>query len=160
MVSFQTLPAEILFKIARNVGGAYLRARVDRILLCKSWYNVTRSIVWEDITLSIDSFERYLQAPTNMQSIVQSRVKSLSISGRYDNIAITLPPPSETETAHQESQHLANHRISLSALNTTLCNSLTTFSTTLLPQAHNLHTFTLKLSSQSTIFTEADTKKT
>ncbi|PVH74569.1 hypothetical protein DL98DRAFT_604223 [Cadophora sp. DSE1049] len=159
MLSFQNLPAEILFKIAQNVGGAYLRFRVDRILLCKSWYSVTQSVLWDDIDLSIDSFERYLQAAIDTQSFIRSRAKSLSISGTHDNFTITLLPPSETEIDHQETLCLAKHRTLLLARYTTLCNSMTTFSTTL-PKMHKLRTFTLKLSSQSTVYTEPDNQNT
>ncbi|KAK0124600.1 hypothetical protein ONS95_009549 [Cadophora gregata] len=155
MLSFQTFPAEVLFKIARNVGGDYLRARVDRVLLCKSWYSVTQSVVWDDVDLSIKCFERYFQAPTSTQSFIQSRVKSLSISDVYDNNSTTLPQLAEKGIISLESYLLAKQRTLLLSRNITLGNAVAAFSTSL-RQMHKLQTFTLRLSSGSTIYIEPD----
>ncbi|KAG4441074.1 hypothetical protein IFR05_003428 [Cadophora sp. M221] len=154
MLSFQTLPAEVLLMIAQYLGGAYLRAEVGRILLCRTWYSVTQSVAWEVVGFSINTFESFLQAPTTIQSFIHSRVKNLSISGPYDT---NIPFQTQTtETDTQETWRVAKLRSLLQARNTTLCTSLTSFSTTTLPQMHKLHTFALNISSQSTIYTETD----
>ncbi|KAH7360857.1 hypothetical protein BKA65DRAFT_591843 [Rhexocercosporidium sp. MPI-PUGE-AT-0058] len=154
MLSFQKLPAEILLIIAQCLGGVYLLAQVDRILLCKAWYSVTQSVAWEVINLSINNFERFSRAPTDIQHFIRSRVKDLSISGSYDTNVTFQTQNSETGT--QETWRVAKLRSLLQAHNTTLCTSLKDFSTITLPQMQRLHTFALKISSESTIYTETD----
>ncbi|KAL5326621.1 hypothetical protein ACEPPN_004308 [Leptodophora sp. 'Broadleaf-Isolate-01'] len=117
-------------------------------------YSITQSVTWEDVDLSISNFEQFLQAPTAIQSFIQNRVKDLSISGPYDTNVTFQTQGSETST--QETWRVAKLRSLLQARNTTLCTSLTNFSTTTLPQMHKLHTFALKISSQSTVYTETD----
>jgi hypothetical protein len=38
MLSLDKLPAEIIHLIVQFVGGGYLHARVDRLLVCKTWF--------------------------------------------------------------------------------------------------------------------------
>lgn len=83
MLSFDTLPPEIILLIARFVGGGYFRAGADRLLVCKAWlvllvrvsiltwtdpnpsirYKVAQSVAFEDLALTIDMLQRFWRLP-------------------------------------------------------------------------------------------------
>ncbi|KAL2074160.1 hypothetical protein VTL71DRAFT_7938 [Oculimacula yallundae] len=154
MPSFQSLPAEVLLMVAQILGSTYLRARTDRVLLCKAWYSITQSVAWEVVDLSIANFEKFLHAPITIHSFIRSRVKELSISGPYDDI--TSSPCQNGETDAEETWRVAKLRNLLQARNKTLCTSLACFSTNTLPNLHRIHSFSLGITSRSNIYTEVD----
>ncbi|KAI9050187.1 hypothetical protein LZ554_006328 [Drepanopeziza brunnea f. sp. 'monogermtubi'] len=151
MPSLDSLPAETLLIIARILGAAYLRGRVDHILLFRSWYSVTQSVAWEDVALSLSALTGFLQAPPDMQSFIRSRVKHLSISGSYSipnehhHLASS---QSVSDLAHTEMQKRARRRTQQHVRSTELCSALAIFSTGL-AQMRKLRTFRLALSCDS-----------
>ncbi|EKD20272.1 uncharacterized protein L3040_007283 [Drepanopeziza brunnea f. sp. 'multigermtubi'] len=148
MPSLDSLPAETLLIIARILGGAYLRGRVDHILLFRSWYSVTQSVAWEDVALSLSTLTGFLQAPPDVQSFIRSRVKHLSISGSYsipNELHHLASRQSVSDPAHTEAQKRARWRTQQHARSTELSSALAAFSTGL-AQMRKLRTFRLALS--------------
>jgi len=95
---FDALPAEVLFYIAKFLGSHYLRVRADRLLLFKDWFvsltdasidyrankpfnrfQVAQLVGFEDLTITIRSPQRFLEAPYSSHTLVQSCVRRLSI---------------------------------------------------------------------------------
>ncbi|OWP05394.1 hypothetical protein B2J93_8337 [Marssonina coronariae] len=158
MASLDILPTEILLKIAQFLGGAYLRGRVDRILLFREWYSVTQSVVWENTSLSMAKFEGLLTAPNYIQAFIRSRVKQLSISG---SCSIPLESVQRTDDHHTIQSYSSNTlykaklRAQSNARSTKLCNAFALFSDSL-SQMSKLKTFHLELFSGLAHYTETD----
>ncbi|KAJ5725919.1 uncharacterized protein N7483_007276 [Penicillium malachiteum] len=58
-VSFQTLPVEILFMIAEDVGCAKMRRMKDcSLTVCSAWYAVAIQVLYENFQLTAETFQR------------------------------------------------------------------------------------------------------
>jgi hypothetical protein len=146
MPSLDSLPAEVLLAIARFVGGGYLRARTDRLLVCKAWfaslsisvwdwsntlsrYGSARSVAFEDLYLTVETLQHFLAAPDRTHDLVKTSVRKLFIAGEhidaYNEMGATLHGKAE--------KWIVN-----------VCESLLSF-TTHLPQMAGLWSFRLEL---------------
>jgi hypothetical protein len=148
---FDALPAEVLFCIAKFLGNHYLRVRTDRLLLFKDWfesltdasidykankqfnrYQVAQLVAFEDLTITIRSLQRFLEAPYNAHTLVQSCVRRLSVEGIHlygDDSQEGLQYPLDDQISSQ---------------NIECCQSLNCLAT-LIPEMASLHTFRLKI---------------
>ena len=144
------LPAEVLFCIAKFLGSHYLRVRTDRLLLFKGWlypsnasidykankqfnrYQVAQLVAFEDLTITIRSLQRFLEAPCSAHTLVQSCVRRLSVEGIHlygDDSQEGLQAPLDDQFSSQYIE---------------CCQSLN-FLATLIPEMTSLHTFRLKI---------------
>src|SRR5438046_1624762 len=73
------LPTETLTAILHLVGAAEFRARLDRLLVCKAWYQIAHAVLLEDVKLSANGLEKLSLRINRLQPLLSSRVNSLSI---------------------------------------------------------------------------------
>src|SRR5213078_4539891 len=74
-----SLPPETLSAILHLVGAAEFRARLDRLLVCKSWYRIAHAVLLEEVKLSAKGLEKLSLRINRLQPLLSSRVNSLSI---------------------------------------------------------------------------------
>jgi len=97
-----------------------------------SSYQVTQLVAFEDLTITIRSLQRFLEAPYSAHNLVQSCVRRLSVEGIHlcgDDSQEGLQAPLDGQFSSQ---------------NIECCQSLNSLAT-LIPEMASLHTFRLNI---------------
>lgn len=76
----QSLPNEILLSIAYFVGSDHFHAHPDTLLLFKSWWHEARIVAYEELSLTLDKIEKYLEAPERIKHLVKANNTNLTVS--------------------------------------------------------------------------------
>ncbi|EEU38824.1 uncharacterized protein NECHADRAFT_83113 [Fusarium vanettenii 77-13-4] len=72
------LPTEILLIILRLKGSAFFRRNIRRLVVSKSWYELARLVLLQDLQLSAKSLPKFLKA--DMSSLVHQHTRTVKVA--------------------------------------------------------------------------------